>query len=122
ENLAGVVGVKGDYPRAARLFGAAEALREVIGAQGTEAGGFGGTVSTLALVPQVVDAVSPLPVVASGGIADGRGLAAALLLGAQGINIGTPFVASMEASADESWKQAIVTAESEEAIKVAFAN
>jgi nitronate monooxygenase/enoyl-[acyl-carrier protein] reductase II len=101
---------------------AAERGVDVISAQGSEAGGFGGTVSTFALVPQVVDAVSPIPVVASGGIADGRGLAAALLLGAQGISIGTRFVASREATVDERWKQAIVAAESEEAIKVSFAN
>jgi enoyl-[acyl-carrier protein] reductase II len=61
---------------------AAERGVDVIIAQGGEAGGFGGTVGAITLIPQVVDAVSPLPVVAAGGIADGRGLAAALLLGA----------------------------------------
>jgi nitronate monooxygenase/enoyl-[acyl-carrier protein] reductase II len=61
---------------------AAERGVDVIIAQGSEAGGHGGTVSALSLIPQVVDAVSPIPVVASGGIADGRGLAAALVLGA----------------------------------------
>jgi enoyl-[acyl-carrier protein] reductase II len=101
---------------------AAERGVDVISAQGSEAGGFGGTVSTLTLVPQVVDAVSPIPVVASGGIADGRGLAAALLLGAQGISMGTRFLASVEATVDERWKQAIVAAASEEAVKVPFAN
>ena len=57
---------------------AAERGVDVIIAQGSEAGGYGGTISTMALVPQVVDAVSPVPVVAAGGIYDGRGIAAAL--------------------------------------------
>ncbi len=65
-----------------------------------------------------MDAVSSIPVVAAGGIADGRGLASALVLGAQGINIGTRFLASTEAPITEGWKQAILTAESEDAIKV----
>jgi nitronate monooxygenase/enoyl-[acyl-carrier protein] reductase II len=94
---------------------------DAIIAQGTEAGGFSGTVSTLTLVPQVVDAVSPIPVIAAGGIADGRGLAAALVLGAQGINIGTRFLASAEAGVSDDWKQAIVRAESEDTTKVEFA-
>jgi nitronate monooxygenase/enoyl-[acyl-carrier protein] reductase II len=101
---------------------AAERGVDVIIAQGSEAGGFGGTVSTLALVPQVVDAVSPIPVVAAGGIADGRGLAAALILGAQGANIGTRFMASAEAAIPDGWKQDIVAAQSEDAVKVAFWN
>ncbi len=101
---------------------AAERGVDVIIAQGAEAGGFGGTVSTLSLVPQVVDAVSPVPVVAAGGIADGRGLAAALVLGAQGVNIGTRFLASMEAGIDEEWKRRILAAESEDAVKVEFAD
>src|SRR5262249_40930980 len=95
---------------------------DVIIAQGTEAGGFGGAVSTLALVPQVVDAVAPTPVIAAGGIADGRGLAAALTLGAQGINIGTRFIASVEATISEDWKRRIVAASSEDAVKVLFAD
>jgi nitronate monooxygenase/enoyl-[acyl-carrier protein] reductase II len=70
---------------------------DVIIAQGTEAGGHGGTVGALALIPQVVDAVSPIPVVAAGSMADGRGLAAALVLGAKGLNVGTRFLASVEA-------------------------
>src|SRR5262249_48174525 len=90
---------------------AAERGVDAIIAQGSEAGGFGGTVAALALVPQVVDAVSPIPVVAAGGIADGRGLAAALLLGAQGVNIGTRFLASAEAPIGEAWKQALLAAE-----------
>ena len=62
----------------------------------------------MALVPQVVDAVDPIPVLAAGGVADGRGLAAALVLGAAGANVGTRFLASAEASAPEPWKQRIV--------------
>lgn len=102
---------------------AVESGVDVIIAQGSEAGGFGGTVGAMALVPQVVDAVSPVPVVAAGGIADGRGLAAALALGAQGVNVGTRFVASAEAAAvGDDWKRAILAAESEDAVKVEFAN
>ena len=95
---------------------------DVIVAQGTEAGGFGGTVSTLALVPQVVDAVAPIPVVAAGGIADGRGLAAALVLGAQGVNLGTRFLAAAEAEVHPAWKEAIVSAASEDAVKLEFSD
>jgi nitronate monooxygenase/enoyl-[acyl-carrier protein] reductase II len=101
---------------------AAEAGVDVIVAQGGEGGGFSGSVGTLALVPQVVDAVAPIPVVAAGGIVDGRGLAAAIALGAQGVNVGTRFLASTESHFPESWKQAIVAAESEDAIKVEFAH
>lgn len=90
---------------------------DVIVAQGGEAGGHSGTVAALALVPQVVDAVTPVPVVAAGGIADGRGLAAAIALGAQAVNIGTRFLASVEAPVDEGWKQMIVAAASEDAVK-----
>jgi enoyl-[acyl-carrier protein] reductase II len=74
-------------------------------------------VSTLILVPQVIDAVRPVPVVAAGGIADGRGLAAALALGAAGINIGTRSLASVESPISEAWKNSIVAAQSEDAIK-----
>jgi enoyl-[acyl-carrier protein] reductase II len=101
---------------------AAEAGVDAISAQGMESGGFSGSVSTLALVPQVVDAVRPIPVVASGGIADGRGLAAALVLGAQGVNIGTRFLASEECAIADEWKRSIVRAESEHAVKVSFAD
>jgi enoyl-[acyl-carrier protein] reductase II len=79
-------------------------------------------VSALALIPQVVDAVRPIPVVASGGIADGRGLAAALVLGAQGINIGTRFLACVEATTiSDDWKRSIVQAESQDTVRVEFA-
>lgn len=76
---------------------AQEAGADIIVAQGTEGGGHGGGHATLPLVPAVVDAVAPTPVVAAGGIADGRGLAAALMLGAHGALIGTRFYASPEA-------------------------
>jgi len=101
---------------------AAERGVDVIIAQGGEAGGYCGEVSTMTLVPQVVDAVSPIPVVAAGGIFDGRGVAAALMLGASGVNLGTRFIASKEAPADDEWKQAIATAASEDAIKVEVLN
>ena len=95
---------------------------DVIVAQGSESGGYCGDVSTMALVPQVVDAISPIPVVASGGIFDGRGIAAAIMLGAAGVNLGTRFIASKEAPAPERWKQAIAAAKSEDAIKVEVLN
>jgi enoyl-[acyl-carrier protein] reductase II len=101
-----------DQARTAAEWGA-----DVIIAQGTEAGGFGQMVAALPLVPQVVDAVHPVPVLAAGGIADGRGLAAALVLGAQGANVGTRFLASTEASTEQEWKQALVDAQSEDAIR-----
>ena len=96
---------------------AAEREVDAIIAQGSEAGGHGGTVSAMSLIPQVVDAVSPIPVVASGGIADGRGLAAALVMGASGINIGTRFLAAEETPVNLEWKQMILEAASEEAVK-----
>ena len=100
----------------------AELGLDVIIAQGSESGGYCGDVSTMALVPQVVDAISPIPVVASGGIFDGRGIAAAIMLGAAGVNLGTRFIASKEAPAPERWKQAIAAAKSEDAIKVEVLN
>lgn len=82
---------------------------DLVIAQGTEAGGHTGTVATLALVPQVVDAVEgAVPVVAAGGIFDGRGLAAALSLGADGVWIGTRFIATPEAWGTPGYKQRLV--------------
>ena len=101
---------------------AAERGADVINAQGSESGGYGGEVSTMALVPQVVDAVSPIPVVASGGIFDGRGVAAALMLGAVGVNLGTRFIASMESPAAIQWKEAITRAASEDTMKAEVFN
>ena len=78
-------------------------------AQGTEAGGHTGFVATMALVPQVVDAVGQqVPVVAAGGLFDGRGLAASLALGADGVWIGTRFIATPEAQAVNGYKDALL--------------
>jgi enoyl-[acyl-carrier protein] reductase II len=78
-------------------------------AQGTEAGGHTGTVATMALVPQVVDAVGEqVPVVAAGGLFDGRGLAASLALGADGVWMGTRFIATPEARSVAGYKEALL--------------
>jgi enoyl-[acyl-carrier protein] reductase II len=89
---------------------------DVIAAQGTEAGGHTGEIGTLALVPQVVDAVR-IPVVAAGGIVDGRGVVAALALGAQGAVIGTRFIATPEATAAHQYREALVRAEQDETVR-----
>lgn len=78
-------------------------------AEGTEAGGHIGENTTMVLVPQIADAVK-IPVIAAGGVADGRGMAAAFMLGAQGVQIGTRFVASVEAQVHENYKNYIVKA------------
>ncbi len=78
-------------------------------AEGTESGGHIGELTTMALVPQVVDAVN-IPVIAAGGIADGRGFISALALGAQGVQMGTVFVCASECTAHENYKLAIVKA------------
>lgn len=88
---------------------ACEAGADVIVAQGTEGGGHGGKRSSLPFIPAVVDAVGSIPVVAAGGIADGRGLAAVLALGAQGAMLGTRFYASREAVGTEAAKAFIAT-------------
>src|SRR4029077_2268322 len=88
---------------------AVEAGCDIVVAQGTEAGGHTGQVATLPLVPQVVDAVGDrVPVVAAGGIFDGRGLAAALALGADGVWIGTRFIATPEARTVPGYKEALI--------------
>ncbi len=89
----------------ARALGA-----DVIVAQGTDGGGHGADRATLPLVPAVVDVAGDIPVVAAGGIADGRGLAAALMLGAQGALLGTRFYASREALGDDDAKRRLTTA------------
>jgi nitronate monooxygenase len=88
---------------------AAAAGADVIIAQGRDAGGHSGmTRGTIGLVPAVVDAVAPIPVVAAGGIADGRGLAAALALGAEGVSMGTRFTATRESLWDQAMKEKAV--------------
>jgi nitronate monooxygenase/enoyl-[acyl-carrier protein] reductase II len=88
---------------------------DAVVAQGAEAGGFTGGVGTMALVPQVVAAVAPVPVVAAGGVFDGRGLAAALSFGAAGVNVGTRFLAAAESPILPVWQQGILDAVSEDA-------
>jgi nitronate monooxygenase len=90
---------------------AAAAGADIIVAQGRDAGGHSGTTrGTMGFVPAVVDAVGPIPVVAAGGIADGRGLAAALALGAAGVSMGTRFTASRESLWDQAMKAATLAA------------
>ena len=88
---------------------------DAVVAEGTEAGGHIGEITTIALVPQVVDAVS-IPVIAAGGIADSRGIVAALALGACGVQIGTRFLCSDECTAHENYKKAIVSAKDRDAV------
>ena len=86
---------------------------DAIVAEGFEAGGHNGRdeITTMALIPQVVDAVS-IPVIAAGGIGDGRAIAAAFALGASGVQLGSRFAATQESSAHDNFKQAIVNAKS----------
>jgi len=96
-------------PAVALAVRMARAGADGIVAEGTESGGHVGEVTTFVLVPQVADAVE-IPVVAAGGIADGRGLAAAFALGAEGVQIGTRFLASVEAPVHENFKRAVLKA------------
>jgi len=95
----------GAVPEAVR---AAKAGADIIIAQGSEGGGHVGWMGSLPLIPMVVDAVAPIPVLAAGGFADGRGLVAALSLGAVGILLGTRFLATTESPLHPNFKQAIV--------------
>jgi NAD(P)H-dependent flavin oxidoreductase YrpB (nitropropane dioxygenase family) len=95
----------GTVPEAER---AVEAGADIIIAQGTEGGGHVGFMASMPLIPMVVDAVAPVPVLAAGGFADGRGLVAALALGADGILLGTRFLATVESPLHPNFKQAIV--------------
>lgn len=88
---------------------------DVVVAQGTEAGGHTGKVAGMALIPQIVDAVD-IPVLAAGSIVDGRGLAAALAFGAQGVWMGTRFIASHEARAAQDYKKRITEARDEDTV------
>ncbi|OGO02694.1 MAG: hypothetical protein A2Y91_05030 [Chloroflexi bacterium RBG_13_54_8] len=102
-----VIGLVGNTRQARQE---AEAGVDVIVAQGHEAGGHTGHVATLPLVPMVVDAVDPTPVVAAGGIADGRGLVASLALGACGVWCGTAFLCTYEAGIEQVAKDRIIQA------------
>lgn len=82
---------------------------DAVVAEGMESGGHIGATTTMALVPQVADAVS-IPVIAAGGIADGRGIAAAFMLGAQGVQMGTRFVAAKESIAHDNYKERLIKA------------
>lgn len=95
---------------------AVEAGADVIVAQGTEGGGHVGWMASIALTPLVVDAVAPVPVVTAGGIADGRGLAAALALGASGVLLGTRFLASNESPLHPNFKQSIVASDGHDTV------
>jgi NAD(P)H-dependent flavin oxidoreductase YrpB (nitropropane dioxygenase family) len=100
-----VMFMTGDVHEAVR---AKNAGADIIVAQGSEGGGHVGWMASLALLPMVVDAVAPLPVLAAGGIADGRGLAASLALGADGVLLGTRFLATEESPLHANFKQAIL--------------
>ena len=95
---------------------AAEAGADVIVAQGTDGGGHIGLVGTVVIVPAVANAVAPIPVLAAGGIADGRGLAAMLALGASGVLMGTRFIATTEAPLHDAFKQKIVDSDGTDTI------
>jgi len=103
-------------PTVAEARRAAEASADAVAAQGTEGGGHVGLMGTLALVPQVVRAVAPLPVLAAGGIATGEGLAAALALGADGVLLGTRLLATPEAPIPASFKREIVASDGHDTV------
>lgn len=94
----------------AQARAAVSAGADILVAQGTEAGGHGMTRTALTLVPELVDAFPDVPVVAAGGVADGRGLAAAMMLGAEGVLMGTRFYVSEEAQAHPAAKQRVLDA------------
>lgn len=97
---------------------ALDAGADVLVAQGQDAGGHGRPVrATMGLVPSVVDRAGSVPVVAAGGIADGRGLAAALMLGAAGVTMGTRFLATVEAIAQPAERRGIVEARSDDTVR-----
>lgn len=104
-----VMGLSGSVRNARRQVAAGV---DVVVAQGTEGGGHTGRIATLPLVPQTVDAVAPTPVVAAGGISDGRGVAASLALGAEGAWIGTAFLVAEESGLPDYLKDQIVAGDS----------
>lgn len=106
-----VIGLVGNVKNARRI---AEGGTDVVVAQGTEAGGHTGRIGTMALLPQVIDAVAPTPVCAAGGIGDGRGIASALAMGCDGVWIGTAFLVSREATWPDLLKDRILAATEED--------
>ena len=106
-----VMGLVGSVRNAQRQV---KAGVDIIVTQGYEAGGHTGSIANFPLIPQVVDAVRPLPVIAGGGIADGRGIAAALSLGAMGVWVGTAFLVSHECQIPERSKDEILQGGSED--------
>ncbi len=108
-----VMYMAGEIPEASR---AAQAGADVLVAQGTEAGGHVVWMASLPLVPMMVKALAPLPVLCAGGIADGRGLAAALALGAEGVLLGTRLMATPEAPIHPNFKEAIVKSDGHDTV------
>jgi nitronate monooxygenase len=106
-----VLAITGNTKNARRM---AESGIDLLVAQGHEAGGHTGRIGTMALVPAAIDAAYPVPVLAAGGIGDGRGLAAALAMGCVGVWVGTRFLATNEAGAPDIIKQHIVEASDED--------
>ncbi len=106
-----VIGLVGNVKNARRI---AESGTDVVVAQGTEAGGHTGRIGTMALLPQVIDAVAPTPVCAAGGIGDGRGIASALAMGCDGVWIGTAFLVAREATWPDILKERILAATEED--------
>ncbi len=106
-----VLAITGNTKNAKRM---ADSGIDLLVAQGHEAGGHTGRIGTMALVPGCIDAAYPVPVLAAGGIADGRGLAAALAMGCVGVWVGTRFLATTEGGAPESIKRHIVEATDED--------
>ncbi len=106
-----VLGITGNARNARRM---AESGVDLVVAQGHEGGGHTGRVGTMALLPQAIDAAAPVPVLAAGGIGDGRGLAAALAMGCIGVWVGTRFLATHEGGAMELCKQRIVESADED--------
>ena len=95
----------------------AEAGVDIVIAQGTEAGGHTGEISTMVLVPQVVDAVAPIPVLAAGGIAEGRQVAASLALGAAGVWCGSVWLTTQEAETSAAVRRRMLDADSEDTVR-----
>ena len=111
-----VIGLVGSVSHAVRQV---KAGVDIIVAQGYEAGGHAGKIANFPLIPQVVDEVAPIPVVAAGGIADGRGVAAALALGAVGVWVGTAFLVAEECTIPDAHKDQILRARSEDFVVTA---